>query len=1111
MDAGKVWYSEIWDLNLDCTFNVTNPNNTSDGKGIASTSYTTSTSIVTPGIILQNITSQALNSYYSLEIPDLSVSLSQMIVGFLGTMSSKIRFYDLAIYAIKGSGVFRVTWSGWDWFTTSISVPQSSGSASSIDGLQLTPAGLPIFGIPGKLEAYAVLGIAYADFPPSPQSTDTNHTWYMESIINGGWDYKRNGVWVAPDTVLEISEELSPGCSACQAIFGDISTTNTNNGNVSAIDKDIINRVFVDTVNCACPDGYLGDPSIYDIYFATRSVIRYNGTLTLIPNLSKTVNRMNSDYLHLITKGSSPETLFRERTDCFGDNPDGGGLDTTKHESTDTFDHATVTYIPDTLEDIFGYTTICPYELYAFNSEVSKTFAVLVHLGVCNPISGIGPDDPPISPPPCWDNPSSICLNTRSSIFPICSGSTDIDFLQHDEYIPLYLNTICCPHYLFISYFPEDGSIDWGTLADPSDYWLPIGVQWDSLVSQKRNHLVTAPLLEGGFATFIKDEYNINQFSSWWGISKFDVYTPIIPSSITLDSDSSSQWSFTGCTGTFGSDLVLNPSVTSIIAKYRLGNLTDKPWEFPHVFDHIYLNWSSFNISAINIFLVSIDGTKKLIATTVGTYDKPIDGVDIKYAGSWAQDNGAGIIVDLGSDSLGSGISTASLADSERVSSFKLLSIQDAEYLQYEIEVLDTSDDITLHYPIFYYPHDKELKSYAETRSYITYIWPDGVGIRFGQQQYYALGSYSSTPSVNRLGWKPTVSDTFAWAKEYLIGIDGDDNTSIDITNLYDSVEGNSMSDVSIDNIGVPLPQIPTDSTIRFAMINTIREVPPLAVFPVGNRDLTTWLETDTPTQEIWDWAQETRYIVSAKNQLHLFTPDGVTQLSTVVSSPPSSWLISKYSIAIGNTETTDYLLKAGSLTIAEVSPWHGYFSSRIPAELNLFSLINKKHRNFNHYKSDTSLSVTTEKQSFPPFHVKVFDFNILELDTDYKNKHYVVMLDGTTLIFGMYNLYEEDVDMITIDTDVINGTITVTKNKELLYSYYKTGGTLIIKQGYLGLGTVFNTTTTNITDIKDGSQVKVSDYITTANEHIVCVGYVNTSDAFVYLTAQMNDFTNFI
>ena len=279
-------------------------------------------------------------------------------------------------------------------------------------------------------------------------------------------------------------------------------------------------------------------------------------------------------------------------------------------------------------------------------------------------------------------------------------------------------------------------------------------------------------------------------------------------------------------------------------------------------------------------------------------------------------------MTDTGSDVTGDGISAATMADNIRVFDFEMLPGREAQKLVFEITPIDPDADVVLTYPRFLRPlgHPCEIWENAQV---IDLLWPSGPGLRWGNWIWYDPDAgFQKPPLVAGLGYKSSIIDGLAFKRVFFGGIDAEDDLTAELSSLYDAYEGQSVAVVDKFGLSFLLPKGGLD-IVRLALVNSFSEFPPLACFPVKARNTSSWLQTGAYAQEVWDYAQEARYL-SGPTDLHLF--DGSdAQVSSASGIICTGWKINQYSPALDNTET-GWHVKAGATAIGTVRPWHGFF-----------------------------------------------------------------------------------------------------------------------------------------------------------------------------------------
>jgi len=405
-------------------------------------------------------------------------------------------------------------------------------------------------------------------------------------------------------------------------------------------------------------------------------------------------------------------------------------------------------------------------------------------------------------------------------------------------------------------------------------------------------------------------------------------------------------WTLTDCTGVHGTDLVLTPSAGTIKARMQLGSWTVAPFMLPHIAHSILVNWNLTNVSQVKVYLVSIDGTSKVLLEKVAgdgfttrneTYQMPYD-TDTKYAGSYAQDYGCGVVIDTGTDDLANGISSATMSAAERAMSYMLGTGRGYRYLEFEITC---TGNVTLNYPSFNCAKSG-WNIVCENGHQQVLVRPNGPALRFGQLTFNSGNSLINPPALKPfpdlatiLGGGPTKMSIVDWLciKRALCGLDPTTGVTTELSSLFDSFEGQSVQNSS-ETCHVFLLPI-NSGTIRAALVNSFSEPPPLALFPKKDRNTTDWSYSGSYCLEAWEWAQDPRYILS-NPQIDLY--NGATKWTSLSSISIAGWYLTQHSHQVDNTES-GFKLKAGTTEIATVRPWWGWlieYSEALATKLGL-------------------------------------------------------------------------------------------------------------------------------------------------------------------------------
>ncbi|RYG37866.1 hypothetical protein EON81_05440 [bacterium] len=302
-----------------------------------------------------------------------------------------------------------------------------------------------------------------------------------------------------------------------------------------------------------------------------------------------------------------------------------------------------------------------------------------------------------------------------------------------------------------------------------------------------------------------------------------------------------------------------------------------------------------------------------------------VRGRDGGYAGTWGIDDGNLYVVDEGTDVALGGESAAKMSNPETLVGFQGLRGLQGAVLRLTIEPVGPGD-VVLDWPVF-----ERVQGHPEVRhldrNRAVLMWPDGPAILWGTHLTYVPDEGLYWPWLPKaLGTRNSLADALQWIYAIFEATDPGDVTAFDneVQGWYDDFE------VSLRNIGsadrqslaLLLPK-GEGETIRFAIAQTIAEVPPMALWPMRARD-NEWRSTGDPAQEQWDQAQEINYIVAPVAPLVLLTPGGVP-ISTAAAAP-AGWAIQEYTLPLSGDEASDYRLVQAGKTFGALYPWRGWW-----------------------------------------------------------------------------------------------------------------------------------------------------------------------------------------
>lgn len=515
---------------------------------------------------------------------------------------------------------------------------------------------------------------------------------------------------------------------------------------------------------------------------------------------------------------------------------------------------------------------------------------------------------------------------TVESIFPVSTGPWN-SYEAHQNPEANYLASWGNPHWAYFSGI-DDWLIDGNKVAYASYF---------GLVESQRQ---LDPSLPGGgpgtmtdqiLSPIVKDNGQQAFLGSycggrpWIGVSRFQVASVQVPASVQLSSTVPGVWAATECTMTPGTDIVVSGFGSAPQLELTLCDFATPPYLQLALAASVSVTWDAANVSAMQIEAVGQDGAVTVLGTSQTTYEFGA-GNETDYAGSWAIDNGCGVVTDLGIDTGTKGISTGEMGSPLTSFNFELAAGYAYRSLRFLVTPEDPSQPVTLHWPSFAL-HSEHPTLVWESSKACVFLYANGPGLRFGQWQFVVPNTgFQCPPQVVGLGTPTTIIDALAFRHLVLAADAGSANMASTLTaevaGYFDSFEGQAINVVDKFSKGVPMPQ-GADNTIRFALVNSMSEIPPMRGFPRRQRGAD-WSESGDWGLVAYDWTQGPRYIVSAGSQIDLFV-EGEQWTTPAVESVPG-WTITQHDHAVDGTES-DARLKAGSVEIAHaIRPWHGWF-----------------------------------------------------------------------------------------------------------------------------------------------------------------------------------------
>lgn len=522
-------------------------------------------------------------------------------------------------------------------------------------------------------------------------------------------------------------------------------------------------------------------------------------------------------------------------------------------------------------------------------------------------------------------------LETVSYGFPSSVGSND-GYQTHADPEARYCSIWGSPLWQYFLW-REDWDADGGSELW-SEYWGRIKEQWLyngalPTIEQRRtrNSIIISPLEDDNGNTPFLDTFASGL--RWLGVSRWTTDSQGLLSELTLNVDSPGEWIPTRCTPSFDSSgVVLTFTGGSPYIDLLMSSWTNAPFLLLNLSKQLQVVWDSGNVSSIKISTVSYDGTVTDLGTTQTTYD--LSGKQHHYAGSWYRDSGAGVLTDIGLDTRTDGISSSVYSDPSGTLAAQLGSGKTFKAIRFTIVPVDLGSNVRLHWPRFVFENTHPQVWWENSKS-SSWLWADGPGLRRGDWTFFdPFIGFMVPPEISGPETPSSIIDWLAFKRCVLAGVHPESgliagqSLPTELTTLYDTYEGQSEAVVDKFSLAPVLPS-GTGGVIRAALINSFREVPPLACFPQRDRDPLTWLPTGDPAQVVYDWSQEPRYLISSAEGPGKLRDFSGTEIGTFLPDidVASGWRVWKFSPVLDNNESL-WQIYQGDI-FAHVRPWHGW------------------------------------------------------------------------------------------------------------------------------------------------------------------------------------------
>ena len=692
----------------------------------------------------------------------------------------------------------------------------------------------------------------------------------------------------------------------------------------------------------------------------TQASTMRNGSVVLIGDPGFSVERLNPDYAELIYRGAMPGANAHGKYTYVFQKPHGtdpSEYSTTHSRTTTVYDPASefldvVTSTTSPLEDVCRPNYSWP-NVSASSSQASAYYIVPpgtteVSLGHYNP-DGVTVDDP--DPRPY----GSAGVNFSFPL-PIDPPSSVVPNLFHSVGTAMLINTVYNPLWSMLLFFPPDGlssesGIAWladGAARDPSEYWLPLRQQLarNRFLPNEKNtsdrlQVVTECLSTNGLAGLMS-QLTGGQVTSFWGISRFEALPLSLPS--VLPCGATDAWSVQpagAATFSFAGDRLLVTPGDASAFKVKANLFAPTPGQglFNACADSVMLAWSLPEGATMRAFWVTYDGARLEIDLTAGSGLVAVKPQKLSrhYMDSACEDWTTADVPESGIDLRPTGNTLAAYA----VASNGLLNEafqpygSNRQFLFLEFEVADLAAPMTLAFPVLHRANGARVLVYDRPQRGML-LQANSGPVRWGCFCYFDLltGRIVDWPLEQEYALAPSALDGFGYCHN-LTGRTCTDGLADEVSVAFDfEIEYTQLKHLAVD----PFTQAQVTHSLMLlgqggepvlALVNSYREVPPLAAFPSAKRNPTTWAATPAMGFEgkAYSWGQVRRYCAEPVTDpaVHSVVQDPAGVAVPSQEEPAvDGWRVWSYRLATPDNIETGYRLSYQDKRYVSFRPWRG-------------------------------------------------------------------------------------------------------------------------------------------------------------------------------------------
>lgn len=687
---------------------------------------------------------------------------------------------------------------------------------------------------------------------------------------------------------------------------------------------------------CGLPDG----PGFRDEYVTIDKGEAQAGAIRLFANPAKALTRLGQQgYSCLLLRLAMPAVYGTSVRTC-------GAVTATqnflKYPQSDPF----LEHVGDTPGDVEDFLRDIRCGVTATKSKWDRTtYSYETPPGPCQcPPSGVTFDPCPVG----WtvgiscgfeltNKPSVIKEESVSYSFPT-TVSTFSGTDEHAEPLARYSATWANPWHRILHY-RQAWEIDGSPFTD-LEYWGPLrtGHNYNAALPggggpKTRFHHVASPMERDNGNTPYQDVFLAGH--RWVGASRFDIESATIPADVQLSTTIPSVWTpkensgTPECTVTLGANVVLS-GFTGATAQVdvSLAQWSQRPFLQLVLAKRALVGWSATNVTTIEVLLVGADGVETSLGTTTGWKNITAGGQD-EYAGSWAQDFGVGVVTDSPTDEEPEGRSATTMSDPIELTAFSLGKGRQYRALRFKVTPTNTANPVTLDWPKFEL-HNTHPKIFNENGHVSILVWPDGPAVRVGGLTHYLqVGGWQHPPLVRAPEDWSSVVDGIAIMNSLFRGVHpetgggGFPSVATRLTQIRDTFEVQGIGANDKFSHFFVLPK-GTDETIRFALINSRREPPPLSNFP-SRQYTSNWAKTGNYHAGVYDSVFDRQVVVSGGDAPAKVKSSGGSLVGSAWTPAISGWHVWEFSPALTGSEV-DWTVEVDGVALAKVRPFRGWF-----------------------------------------------------------------------------------------------------------------------------------------------------------------------------------------